>query len=260
MLLKPNPPVCPHPRAAIHVVRRALVVALAGSLIGGFALVAGPRPVDAQGLTSAAEPFDPEVILPGRVDASLHRTLDAVERSVAAVDDRRWSAARRSLAAAKAGFGRSHRAVIHQMTLVPDPEAEDESTAGPDSALAALNVEQVSVAMLVGLFDGVRRRGVVTRLRGALATAQQRRRDLIRVITGLDPEGAGADYADSLADTLPQYADEVAGVREALSDDRLIAPARAAVRAALARSMGANAAMMAAFGGGERSSKGVDRR
>ena len=63
-----------------------------------------------------------------------------------------------------------------------------------------------------------------------------------------------------MADTLPQYADEVAVVREALSDDRLIPPARAAVRAALVRSISANAAMTNALGGGERpGGKGADR-
>ena len=250
MLSKPNPP-AHRSLVALHLVRRAVVVALAGSLIGALALTVGTRAPEAQDVTVVAEPFDPEVILPGRVDASLHRTLDAVKRAEAAVDDRRWSAARRSLAAAKAGFHRSHRAVVRQVLAVVDPEAEEESTAGPDSALAALNVEQVSVAALAGLFDRVRAKGVVRGIRAALTRAQRVRADLIRVIVRLDPEEAGADYADALADTVPAYTDEVAAVSEALRDDRLTSVARKALRAALARSRAAEAAMVAAFGGGE---------
>lgn len=262
MLSKPNSPAYHHPQAAIHLVRRALFVALAGSLIGGLALVDGPRPVEAQDLTLAAEPFDPEVILPARVDAALHRTLDAVERSVAAVEDRRRGAARRSLRAAAEGFDRSHRAVLRQVQVVPDPEAEEETTAGPDSALAALNVEQVSVAALAGLFDRVRGKAVVRGIRAALAKAQKVRAELVRVIVGLDPEEAGAAYADALADTVPAYTDEVATVSEALRDDRLTSVARKALRAALGRSRAAEAAMVATFGGGERptAGEGVNRR
>ena len=257
MLLKPNPPARHRAQGALHPVRRAVAVALAGSLIGALALTVGTHPLEAQDLTPVAEPFDPEVILPLRVDATLHRTLDAVERSVAAVDDRRNGAARRALRAATQGFDRSHLAVLRQVQVVPDEEAEEESTAGPDSALAALNVEQVSIAALSGLFDRIRAKGVVVRIRAALARAQKVRIGLVRVITGLDPEEAGAAYADALADTVPAYTDEVATVSEALRDDRLTGVARQALRAALTRSRAAEAAVVASFGGGER---GVDRK
>jgi hypothetical protein len=249
MVPKPKPPTRHRGPRVRDLVRRSLLVALVGSLICCLGLAVGARPQNVQDLTPVAEPFDPEVILPLRVDATLHRTLDAVERSVAAVDDRRRRAARRALRAAAEGFDRSHLAVLRQVQAVPDPEAE--STAGPDSALAALNVEQVSVASLAGLFDRVRAKGIVVRIRAALTKAQRARAGLVQVITGLDPEGAGAVYADALADTVPVYADEVAAVDEALRHDRLTAVARQALRAALARSRAAEAAMVAAFGGGE---------
>ena len=111
------------------------------------------------------------------------------------------------------GFQRSHNAVLRQVQAVPDPESEEESTAGPDSALAGLNVTQTSIGMLAGLFDRLGARGVVKRIRVALTVAQKRRVVLLNTITGLDPEGAGADYADSLADTVPMYTDEVAGIQ-----------------------------------------------
>ena len=222
---------------------------LAGCLVASS--VIGGQPQVADFLTPVAEPFDPEVVLPSRVDANLHRTYAAVERAVVAVDDKRRSDSKRALRAAEMGFKRSHKAVLHQVLAVPDPESEEESTAGPDSALAGLNVTQVSVGMLAGLFDRLRARGVVKRIRVALIVAQQRRVVLLSTITGLDPEGAGADYADALADTVSMYTDEVAGIREALHDDKLTPLARAALNVALRRSLDAESRMLAAFGGGE---------
>ena len=222
---------------------------LAGCLVAAYAI--GGQPQVAEFLTPVAEPFDPEVVLPSRVDATLHRTYAAVERAGVAVDDKRRSDAKRALRAAAGGFDRSHKAVLRQVQAVPDPESEEESTAGPDSALAGLNVTQASVGMSAGLFDRLRARGVVKRIRVAMIVAQKRRAVLLNTITGLDPEGAGADYADSLADTVSMYTDEVAGIREALDHDRLTPLARTALNAALQRSQDAESLMLAAFGGGE---------
>ena len=57
--------------------------------------------------------------------------------------------------------------------------------------------------------------------------------------------------ADALADTVPNYTDEVASLQEALQDDELDPAARTALTAALSRSQAAEAAMIAAYGGGE---------
>ena len=62
---------------------------------------------------------------------------------------------------------------------------------------------------------------------------------------------AGADYADGMSDTLAGYDDEVANIREALSDDTLSAGGLSVLRAALVQSQKADAAINAAFGGGE---------
>ena len=230
-------------------VRAALICTLIGCVVATLGLADG-RPSTAE-IVTVAEPFDPEVVLPARVDAALHRTHQAVERAVAATDDRRWLAARRALRAASLGYPRSQRAVLRQVALVPPPDSEEESTAGPDSVLAALNVEQVAVSSLAGLFDRLRRPAMIRALQRALAAAQTNRAALITVLVGLDPEGAGAAYADALADTVPAYTDEVAGLAEVLADDVLTVQARAALEAALARSTAAEAQMTAAYGGGE---------
>ena len=227
----------------VLAVRRVLASVVVGCLAAA-AVLSGPGPV----LAPAAEPFDPEVVLPLRVDAALHRTLDAVERSVAAVDDKRRGDARRALRAARIDFLRSHTAVMHQVQAVPDPDAEEESTAGPDSALASLNVSQVSVGMLAGLFDRLRAPGLVTRIKVALRTAQFRRQVLLTTFTGMDPEEAGAPYVELLTDTAPQYTDEVAAIQEALADDQLTPSARAGLTAALARSQQAEALVLKIVG------------
>jgi hypothetical protein len=160
------------------------------------------------------------------------------------------------LRGARAGFPRSNRVVLRQVEAVPpvDPESEEEggeSTAGPDSAIAALNVDQAAITSLASLFDGVRRPARNSAIAKTLVVAQENRAALITVLVGLDPEGPGADYADALADSVPAYTDEVASISEALADDTLTAAARTELTAALDRSTAAEAAMTAAFGGGE---------
>ena len=249
----------PHPvaEALVHIPRLMTpLVTITMSVVIALSVVSAPsgQQVGAAPptrLALVAEPFDPEVVLPARVDAALHRTFAAVERGVAAVDDRQRAQARRALHAASVGFNRANKAVLHQVLAVTDPEAEEESTAGPDSALAGLNVAQVSIGELAGLFDGIHGALVVRAIRTTLRAAQVKRAELLGVLIGLDPEGAGADYADALADTLPAYTDEVASIQEALADDRLTEPARTALQAALIRSQAAEAAMTAAYGGGE---------
>lgn len=247
----------PHPVTAVLVVMPRLVTSLVVvAMTATIALAGSPVGQDvgtdhSTRFALVADPFDPEVVLPVRVDAALHRTFSAVERAVAAVDDRQRVRARRALRAATVGFRRAEKAVLHQVLAVSDPEAEEESTAGPDSALAALNVAQMSVGQVQGLFDGVRGRTLVRAIGRALHAAQVKRAELLGVLVGLDPEGAGAAYADALADTAPAYTDEVASIQEALADDRLTAIGRRLLRAALARSQAAEAAITAAYGGGE---------
>ena len=216
---------------------------LAGALAVSASLAAAPA--------QAADPFDPEVILPARVDASLHRNFDAVNRATVALDDRRWRGARRALRAARLGFPSSHLAVLRQVQAVPPAGGEEESTAGPDSALAGLNVDQYSITRLAGLFDRLNRRPMIRRIAAVLAKAQTGRAQLIGVLVALDPEAAGAPYADALADTVPNYTDEVAAITEALADDHLIPAARRVLQTVLTRSTQAEAQMTAAYGGAD---------
>lgn len=222
----------------------------AGALLVATNTAAG-EPTSSVAIEPAAQPLDPEVILPSRVDASLTRVLASLARANAEVDDRNPTAAAKALTATGLNVVRATQATVRQVEAAPPPNAETESTAGPDSVLATLNVDQVMITEVAGLFDRVTNATTIAALVQALSTGLDRRASLITTVLALDPEGAGAPYADSLADTVPGYTDEVANLTEALADDHLTATSRAALKDALAKSKADEARMLAAFGGGE---------
>jgi hypothetical protein len=193
---------------------------------------------------------DDEVVLPGRLAAAINRTNRAVDRAEAAIDDHRPRAARRALRATIKNAPRATAAGMHQMNAVPvDPEAE--TTPGPDAAIAVLNLHQGTIIRLSGLFDTLLWPRVITKLNRAMTVSHNQRMRVVNAVVGLDPEGAGADYADGMADAVDGYGDEVSAISEALSDDHLTKTSRAALSAARAHAISAQTKVTAAFGGGE---------
>ena len=226
-----------------------LVVSRGSSLL--VATMTSPGPVAAGPETSdtivnVVDPIDPEVILPSRVDAALRRTLAAMERASASVDDRQPRAAIAALTAARLNVTRAQLAGTRQVQAVPPPDTEEESTAGPDSVLAILNVDQVVITQLAGLFD--RQSGVQlsAALKSTLNLALARRAEMLTLVLGLNEE-KGAPYLDVLIDTVPNYADEVANITEAIADDHLSAANKKTLQAALTKSKAANAQVLKAF-------------
>jgi hypothetical protein len=128
----------------------------------------------------------------------------------------------------------------------PPPDSEEESTAGPDSVLAILNVDQVIITQLAGLFDRQGSRQVSTALKSTLNVALDRRAQMLTLVLGMKGE-KGAPYLDVLVDTVPNYADEVANLTEAIKDDHLTAANKTALQAALKKSKAANAQVVKAF-------------
>jgi hypothetical protein len=202
----------------------------------------------AAGVAAARPIVDDEIILPSRVDAAIGRSLSALDRSEAAVDDQQYGAAAASLTAIDADLGRAHRAARAQMRAPMDPEAE--TTPGPDSVLAVLNLEQWTITRLAGLYDTVGDPVVLNRLGEALNTALTKRDQLLEKVIKLKP-GKAVAYADGMADSVDGYGDEVANLTEALQVDQLTTSARAALTNALSRSQATAAKVIAAFGGGE---------
>ena len=113
-----------------------------------------------------------------------------------------------------------------------------------------LNLDASISQSLSGLFD-TNSKGVVDGLTHAMFRTLNARDRLLDSVIALDPEAAGADYADGMADTVDGYADEVATLTEALADDQLSVGGRKVLTKALAQVQATNAKVLAAFGGGE---------
>jgi hypothetical protein len=208
----------------------------------------------AGGIDSASAqtpPFvDDEVILPTRISAAMGRSISALDRTEARVDDQQYGSAAASLLAIGADLTRAHRAARAQLKAKPvDPEAE--TTPGPDSVTAVLKLEQVAITRLAGLYDTVADPVVLNRIGSAMDVALTMRDRMLNAVIALNPEGAGLAYADGMADSVDGYTDEVANLTEALKVDRLTTSARSALANALSRSQAAAAKVTAAFGGGE---------
>ena len=208
-----------------------------------------PR-AERQILASASQEEPTDVVLPSRVSSAIVRTEDALARAEARIDDGQSTPAVWALNAVGVNVLRARSAANRQMSAAPvDPESE--TTPGPDAVVAVLGLEQEAITRLAGLFDLQTRTGVVSGLNAALIIASRQRIKLLNAVIALPAEGAGADYADAMADSLDGYADEVANLTEALAVDRLSPDGRAALTAALNRAKTAQAKINAAFGGGE---------
>jgi hypothetical protein len=205
--------------------------------------------------SAQAEDTD-EVVLPSRVANAIARTQTALANAAEHLDEGEYKQVIVSLRAVKNNMYRADRAARAQMNAVPpvdpeDPEGgEDAVTTGPDSVVAVLTLDQTIVTSLSGLFD-THSQGVVVALTHTLFQTMSARDKLLASVFALDPEGAGADYADGMADTLDGYTDEVANLQEALNSDALSAGGRRVLTAALTKSQATLAAITAAFGGGE---------
>jgi hypothetical protein len=220
-----------------------------GLVLGALALSAAPAHAAAPVAKAAQTPADDTVVLPGRVAAAIRRTQRSLDNAENHVDEAEPAKAVTSLRAVRRNMYRADRAARRQMNAVPaDPEAE--TTSGPDSVIAVLTLDQTVVESLSGLFD-TNSKGVVDGLSHAMYRTMDARDRLLNSVIALDPEGAGADYSDGMADTLDGYADEVASISEALADDQLSAGAARVLRPALSQSQATAAKVNLAYGGGE---------
>jgi len=189
-----------------------------------------------------------DVVLPSRVDIAIKRTERSVCKAEEHIDDEEYPQAAASLRSVRRNMYRADRAARRQMNVVVDPEAE--TTPGPDSVIAVLGVESEVVTTVSGLFDA-NSQGVVDGATHALFRTLNARDRLLDSVIALDPEGAGADYSDGMADTVDGYTDEVANITEALADDTLSAGGTRVLNRALAQVTATSAKVTAAFGGGE---------
>jgi hypothetical protein len=191
---------------------------------------------------------DDEVVLPSRVANAIGRAQNLVDAAGLAIDTGDTTKATLSLKSLQTAVLRADRAARRQMNAPADPNAE--TTPGPDSVIAVLTLEQSVITSLAGLFD-TKSGAVVDAATHTLFATMNTRDKLLNAVIALPAEGAGADYADGMADTVAGYDDEVANLTEALADDTLSAGGKKVLTSALAQSKKTDANVNAAFGGGE---------
>jgi hypothetical protein len=199
---------------------------------------------------AAAAAEDDEVILPSRVANAITRAQNLLDGTGTAIDTGDSVKAVAQLKALQRAVTRIDKAARRQMNAPVDPDAEEGATTGPDSVIGALTFEQAAITTLAGYFD-TKSGTVVDGLTHALFATMNTRGKLVDTIIGLDPEGAGADFADGMADTVAGYDDEVANLNEALSDDTLSVGGKKVLQSALTQATATQTKINAAFGGGE---------
>jgi hypothetical protein len=205
----------------------------------------------------AAQETDDAPVLPSRVAVAIRRATNSMNSAESHVDENEFTQAITSLRSVRRNMFRADRAATRQLTAPPPVDEEGapdtEATTGPDSVIAVLALEHDIVTSTAGLFDA-NSQGVVDGLTHAMfRTLNARDKMLDAVIaqaTG-DPEGPGAAFADSMADSIDAYPDEVANLTEALQTDTLSAGGRRVLTTALAQVQATAAKVTAAFGGGE---------
>jgi hypothetical protein len=221
-----------------------------GLVIGVALAIPGASQASAYCGYGAPPAANEDVVLPSRVDIAIKRTERSVCKAEEHIDEGEYAQAAVSLRSVRRNMYRADRAAQRQMNIVPDPDAEEGTTPGPDSVIAVLGVESEVVTSVSGLFDA-NSKGVVDGATHALFRTLNARDRLLDSVIALDPEGAGADYADGMADTVDGYTDEVANITDALADDTLSAGGTKVLQAALTQVTATSAKVTAAFGGGE---------
>jgi hypothetical protein len=238
-------------RGAATMLTLMLTVALGFS--AGPVAAGAPDRSDASG-TAATAGADrgkaAKAAIPGSVTTSIARADSALDRAIANVGSHHPRIATTALLTVKDQVSIANRAAMAQIGLPPtDPESD--VPPGPPSVLAVLRLEHRVGTGVVGLFDGTTRASLVDALRLVLTVDHHRRDAMLDAVIALPPEGAGADYADGMADTLGLYKQEVQQVSTALDTYQLTDEGRVGLTNALQRVQATKAKVDAAFGGGE---------
>jgi hypothetical protein len=236
----------------LAVLALSLSVVASASARSNSAHTASPVSAPAS-VAAAPEAEEDAAVLPTRVVGAIRRTETALANAEEHIDEAEYTKAIVSLRAVRQNLLRADKAARTQMKAVPpaeDQESEEAATSPADSVIAVLGLEQEIVVTIADLFNG-QSGALVTALSSTISTAQLTRDRMLASVLALNPEGAGADYSDGMADTVGGYTDEVANLAEALANDKLTLGGRGVLNLALTRSKATEAKINSAFGGGE---------
>ena len=188
--------------------------------------------------------------VPGTVSAPIRDARAALARAERRLAEHRYRRALTALSTLRWKAGKAHQAAVNQIGKPPaDPESDDPP--GPPSVLAVLSLEHRIGVRVPVLFNGMQRTKVVQALRYTLWITHTRRDQMLDKVIALDPEGAGGDYADGMADILPAFDNEVNRLQKGLDTYTLTDSGRVGLTAALERATATRDVVQEAFGGGE---------
>lgn len=174
----------------------------------------------------------------------------ALTAAVTALDAGNRTAAARQLRKVRRSTQEANAAAAAQIGLPPrDPESDDPP--GPPAVLKASGLEHKIIMALVPMFSTPSGHAVQRPLARATTRAAVCRDSLLAQVIGLKP-GKRDDYVDGLADTLPVYKKELTALAVELDGDLLTTGGRVALTRTRTVVTETQAAMEAAFGGGER--------
>ena len=228
-----------------------LALGLAAASPAGATSVAKSTSHAPVAVAKAAQADDDAPVLPSRIANAIRRTQNSLDSAEDHLDNGEYPQAITALRSVKNNMYRADRAAKIQLAAPPlDDDAPDGTPAPSDSVIAVLGQEHTVITTVTGLFDA-NSQGVVDALTHTLYRTLNARDAMLNGVIALDPEGAGADYADAMPDTADDYPDEVANLTEALASDNLSAGGRTVLTPALAQVTATANAFNTAFGGGE---------
>jgi hypothetical protein len=227
----------------------ARMVSLVVSAAVSFGLITATVTTPAQ-----AEATSPTVAQAATLSTAAATPITAANANLATaiqqVNQRQIAAAITTLVSLQGNVTKANNNALALIGKPPtDPESDDPP--GPPAVIAALALDHRVTMGIVPLFNGRKRSDIVQELRDTLWVTHTLRQQMLNRVTGLAPEGAGADYSDDMSDTLGLYTAEVKLVTNALNTYTLIPSGRRGLNNALTRVKLANATMEKAYGGGE---------
>jgi hypothetical protein len=199
------------------------------------------------GVISATVTTPARAQVPASVSNQIGRADAALAQANQQVGNQQFGQATTSLGLVRAHVGKAHAAAIAQIGAPPtDPESDDPP--GPPAVIAVLGLDHRVGMDVVPLFNGRTEPAVVNALQETLTVTYAARGQMLNRVIGLNPEGAGADYADDISDTLDTYKAEVQQLNSALAEYQLSESGRAALSNALTRVSATQAKVKRAFG------------
>ena len=232
--------------------RLSTLVAVAVSLSIGTGILTTPAHAETRALTvdQVAQAEREQASVPGPVARSVRLATAALAKARLQVANGQLAEATTSLQTVRVKIRKAHSAAMNLIGKPPtDPESDDPP--GPPAVMKVLGLEHRVGIGLVPLFQGRTEATFVQALRYTLYVTHTTRDKMLYRVIGLNPEGAGDDYADGMADTLGGYTTEVNQIATALDQYQLSSSGRAGLNNALTRARATLARMNAAYGGGE---------